>query len=85
MVTKTEQKQLKIIFGAYYTEDVFNILHEAGITNRNGELHTQEYIRKVFQGLRENKDIEKAIWMLALRKKEEAKTLKQQKKLILQK
>ena len=76
MIQKTEQKQLKTILGAHYAEDVFDILKEAGITNKNGVSHNPEYIRKVFQGQRENMDVERAIYTLGQRKKEEAEAIK---------
>ncbi|NVK52416.1 MAG: hypothetical protein HWD85_05735 [Flavobacteriaceae bacterium] len=70
MITETEQKQLKLLFNGHYTEDVLKILNDKNIRNRNGKPHSAPYIRMVFQGIRNNSDIEAAIWQLAEKKKQ---------------
>lgn len=70
MITELEQKELKILFQGHYTEDVLKILSVLKVLNRNGKPHNAKYIRMVFQGIRQNVDIESAIWHLAaIRKK----------------
>ena len=69
MITEEEQKQLRQLFGGHYSQDVLNILNHQNITNRNGEPHSSQYVRMVFQGVRQNAEIEKAIWQLADKRK----------------
>lgn len=59
---KTRQKQ-KIIkaFGVKYSKQIISILNRAKIKNRNGLPHSQETIRKVVNGIRENEAIENKI------------------------
>lgn len=69
MITEEEQKLLRELFGGHYSRDVLKILHHQKIVNRNGEPHNPQYVRMVFQGIRKNADIEKAIWQLADKRK----------------
>lgn len=69
MIKEEEQKKLKILFQGHYTEDVLKILNASRIYNRNGQPHNAQYVRMVFQGIRNNKDIEAAIWQLAAKRK----------------
>lgn len=69
MITELERKQLKELFQGHYAEDVLEILSRRKVLNRNGEPHNVQYIRMVFQGIRNNPDIEAAIWQLASDKK----------------
>lgn len=80
MITELEQKKLKALFQSHYTEEVLKILSERKICNRNGEPHNAKYIRMVFQGVRQNSNIESAIWQVATNKKQKLelqKSLKQ--------
>lgn len=70
MITELERKQLKELFEGRYAEDVLKILSQKMILNRNGEPHNAQYVRMVFQGIRNNSDIEAAIWQLAIEKKQ---------------
>jgi len=83
MITPTEQKQLKQIIGAHYADGVLELLINKAIRNKNGHPHNAEYVRMVFQGYRNNEDVEAAIWTLAANKKEEAQQLNKQKQQIL--
>lgn len=71
MITEEERAQLKALFQGRYANDILKILSERMILNRNGEPHNAQYIRMVFQGVRQNKDIEAAIWQLAAKKKQD--------------
>ena len=80
MITELEQKKLKALFRSNYTEEVLKILSERKICNRNGKPHNAKYIRMVFQGVRQNPNIEAAIWQVATNKKQKLelqKSLKQ--------
>lgn len=79
MITELEKKELKNIFQGHYTDDVLKILNEKSILNRNGEPHNAQYIRMVFQGVRQNLDIETAIWQVATNKKQKLELQKLQK------
>lgn len=70
MISKHEQKQLKRFLGAQYSKRVLDILSHKGIKNKQGKPHTAAYIRMVFQGLRNNAEIENAIWELANQNKD---------------
>lgn len=83
MITKNEQKQLKPIIGSHYTAAVIKILLTKKIRNKNGFPHNATYVRMVFQGLRNNKEIENAIWKLAVHKKTAIKKLNVTKRHIL--
>lgn len=82
MITESEQKKLKALFRGHYAEDVLKILNSRHILNRNGEPHNTQYIRMVFQGIRNNTDIEAAIWQLAINRKQEQELQKLQKQKI---
>ena len=83
MITEIERKELRELFQGYYTDDILEILKEKKVTNRNGKSHSIPYIRMVFQGVRNNADIEAAIWQLASTRKQEIEQQKLQKQLIL--
>ena len=68
MITELERKQLKTLFQSHYTDDVLKILSERKVSNRNGKPHNAKYIRMVFQGVRQNSDIESAINPTAINK-----------------
>ncbi len=71
MITELEQKKLRILFRGHYTEDVLKILNKRHVLNRNGEPHNSQYIRTVFQGIRNNPDVEAAIFQLATLRKQD--------------
>ena len=79
MITELEQKQLKTLFRGHYTEDVLKILNSQQIRNRNGHPHNAQYVRMVFQGIRQNADIEGVIWQLAMKRKQELEWKQKQK------
>ena len=83
MITEIERKELRELFKGYYADDVLEILKEKKMTNRSGKSHCILYIRMVFQGVRNNQDIEDAIWQLASERKQEIEAKKLQKQLIL--
>jgi hypothetical protein len=83
MITELERVQLKELFGGRYAEEIQKILSLRMVLNRNGEPHSLQYIRMVFQGVRNNPDIESAIWQLAITKKKALDLQKTQKKNIL--
>jgi len=71
MITALEQKKLRALFRGHYTEDVLKILNQTHVLNRNGAPHNAQYVRMVFQGVRNNTDIEVAIYQLATKRKQE--------------
>ena len=80
MITELEQRKLRALFRSHYTEEVLKILSERKIYNRNGKPHNASYVRMVFQGVRQNPNIESAIWQVATNKKQKLelqKSLKQ--------
>jgi len=83
MITQKEQIQLREIIGTHYTDAVLDYLNSKGERNRNGHPYSPEYVRMVFQGVRNNTDIENAIWQVAAQKKKEAKKAEKLKKQIL--
>ncbi len=85
MITEIERKELRQLFQGYYADDVLAILKEKKITNRNGNSHSIPYIRMVFQGVRNNADIEAAIWQLAGERTQEIEEQKLRKERILKK
>ncbi len=85
MITKNEQIHLKKILGSHYTASVLKNLMAKKICNKNGLPHNAKYIRMVFQGLRNNEEIETAIWELALYKKNALNDLNRKKEIILKK
>jgi len=85
MITEIERKELRQLFQGYYADDVLAILKEKKITNRNGNSHSIPYIRMVFQGVRNNADIEAAIWQLASERTQEIEEQKLRKERILKK
>ena len=80
MITELEQKKLRTLFRGHYTEDVLKILNTRHVLNRNGEPHNSQYIRTVFQGIRNNTDVEAAIFQLATIRKQGLKSQESQKK-----
>jgi hypothetical protein len=72
MISEVEQKELKQLIGQHYSVEVQELLESKSIRNRNGHPHSLEYIRMVFQGYRQNQDVEAAIWELAKYKKQHA-------------
>ena len=85
MISKSEQIQLKQYLGAQYSGKVLKMLNRKGIKNKHGKPHTAAYVRMVFQGLRNNPEIENTIWELAHLKKEALYRKKKLKMHILKK
>jgi len=84
MITENEQIEFKKIIGAHYVDDVSEILMNKGIRNRNnGMPYSNSYIYKVFNGIRNNEDVEAAIVQLAAQKKLYAKNKKTKKQQVL--
>ena len=79
MITEIERKELRELFQGYYASDILKILKNKKITNRKGKPHTTQYVRMVFQGVRNNSDIEAVIWQLAGKRKQEMERQKLQK------
>lgn len=79
MITALEQKKLRTLFRGHYTEDVLKILNSKHILNRNRTPHNAQYVRMVFQGVRNNSDIEAAIFQLATIRKKGLETQESQK------
>jgi hypothetical protein len=83
MISEVEQKELKQLIGHQYSVEVQELLESKSIRNRNGHPHSLEYIRMVFQGHRQNQDVEAAIWELAKQKKQYAAAILKQKEKLL--
>ena len=82
MITEIEREELRELFQGYYANDILKILEKKKITNRKGKSHSIQYIRMVFQGVRNNSDIEAAVWQLASQRKQEIEQQKFQKQQI---
>lgn len=65
MINKTTQKKLKKIIGTEYADGVLSILNARGKVNRLGTPHNVQYVRAVFTGMRNNDDVEDAIFEYA--------------------
>jgi hypothetical protein len=64
MITTAFRENFKMKLGENfnYSPEVKKILMEDGITNRNGNFFSSQSIRNVFNGIRENKAIEIALF-----------------------
>lgn len=69
MITNLERKKIRKSLGANYSSDVLQILCQRGVVNQLGNAHNSEYIIKVFNGKRNNEDVESAIYELVKREK----------------
>lgn len=76
MINKTDKKTLTKLFGTEYSKEVVELLNKKGITNKRGKPHNEQYVRTVMSGIRENKDVESALWELAGARKDENEKLK---------
>ena len=83
MITKKERNALKKILGNHYTTKVVAVLFAFGIIDKSGETHSPDFIRQVFNGIREHKQIEEAIIEAALIEKEKTNALKRKKAKLL--
>jgi len=77
MINKTDKRMLKRLLGSGYASDVLAYLNETGIVNQQGNSHKTGYIYKVMNGHRYNRDVEKVLWILAAKRKEEKNILKE--------
>ncbi len=75
MLDPKTRKKLKELVGKHYTSFILERLQQKGITNKNGKPYTATYIRMVFNGFRNNYDIENTIMELLLEKINERKKI----------
>jgi len=81
MIHKEQRKKLKEVLGYHYTAAVLKILKEKKITNNRGTAYGESMIRNVFNGINENKKIEKTIlelYIQEIEKNEKIEELKNQ-------
>lgn len=64
MISKTEKERLKEILGEHYSILVSAELKTKGITTKNGDQHSLDFIRRVMNG-KSHKAIETAIYSAA--------------------
>lgn len=69
MITKTQKNALKKFIKGNYSEEVSEILESLDMTNKQGVAYSKTYIIMVFNGHRNNEEIEDAIYQLAAQKK----------------
>ena len=84
MITKNERDKMKKILTSY-VQEVKEYLHNQGVTNKQGDPYSDIYIVSVFNGVRENIDIEKAIIAVYDRKLQAIDKLNEEKQKILEK
>jgi len=65
MISKREKNRLKKILGNHYTQAVLEELDKKQILNQNLQPHSKNFIRMVFNGLKEHQEIEQAIYAAA--------------------
>jgi hypothetical protein len=66
MITKEEAKQLKRMIGFPHVGRVIVFMHDKGMKNRDGAgFYSRSYVSLVFNGHKENLEVERAIWDLA--------------------
>ena len=83
MINKQEKKRLKKIMGNHYTTRVLQVLQQRNVTALSGEPYTANMVRIVFNGQRESKEIEAAIFTVCALIKEETRREKLKRKDIL--
>jgi len=84
MITKNERDKMKKILTSY-VQEVKEYLQNQGITNKQGNPYSDIYIVSVFNGVRENIDIEKAILTIYERKLRAIDDLNEEKQKLLNK
>lgn len=83
MISSKEKNALKKILGEHYTSNVIELLEKKGIKDAFSKTHSSEMIRQVFNGYRENIEIEEAILEAASIEKKRQKELARKKKQLL--
>lgn len=64
MITEKDRESLKKVIGNRYSRKVLQILNKNEAITSAGKSFSIEYIRQVFNGHHENKDVELAIYEL---------------------
>lgn len=83
MMNKSTRRKIKRVIGTQYTDEVLAILNQRGKKNKQGAPYNAAYIRTVFSGIRNNRDVQDAIYDLYEQKikiQEERRTLLNNKK-----
>lgn len=83
MISTQEKLKLKTVLGNFYTKKVFDRLQQIGATNEDGTPIRKGWIRVVFNGQRENQQIEDAIYYVAAEERKLQKHLKKKREHIL--
>lgn len=65
MISKREKQKLKVALGNYYSAYLHKFLKDHNITNKDGTPYSKSMIRLVFNGFRENIEIEQAFFKAA--------------------
>ncbi len=79
MITEEEKIKLKSILGSFYSQKVYNRLLKTGKRNPDGTIIKKSWIRVVFNGQREQPDIEEAIYYVAAEEKKLKEKLQQKR------
>jgi len=85
MINSTQRKKLKKVFKHDYSSDVFTLLMKRNIRTKAGNLISNNYIRQVFNGIRQNQHIEMAIFDVYDTRKKQLEKEITRRKIILNK
>ena len=83
MISTPEKLKLKTILGNTYSQKVYDRLKQIGATNEDGTPISKGWIRVVFNGQREQKEIEDAIYFVAAEERKLQRQLKKQRQKLL--
>lgn len=84
MITITQRNKMKKAFKKGYVFGVQEILEAKKITNKSGNSHSLSYICQVFNGHKNDINIENALIELYSRKKEELAKIRAERKKIFE-
>lgn len=83
MITSSQRKKLKKLLSTDYVSEVLEVLKKKGVTSKNNTEYSESTIRMIFNGHRENVDIEDAILeVYDTRKKEQQEREKRKSDLL---
>lgn len=83
MITKKQKINLKSFIGNNYAKEVLDILNKKNILSRNNQPYSESFVRMVFNGYRENLDIEDAIFLLYKNRKRNYRVREEAKEQLL--
>lgn len=83
MITQNQYSEFKILLKNDYVDDVLKELKKRNILSRHNKPYSESMIRKVFNGISDNTDIEKAIIKVYERRKKQHEALEEKKQQLL--